>query len=193
MSPNFHGHWDICPHVSATLAEHWPLPKFLKKGVWLDWPSQGGTFVDLLWYFLSCVCYVIVRVCLYVICGHLLGKADLLALVCGVLTELSLSNWYPGSGVVLDCIDSRYLHPCLLWNCGILILFDLILYIPSTIFQLNRDESSWVEPVLSYDKCVLLKDHNAVTPARHWSRIFSVTIHWNEPVMDVAMPKTFDR
>ena len=28
-------------------------------------------------------------------------------------------------------------------------LFDLILYIPSTIFQLNRDRSSWVEPVLS--------------------------------------------
>ena len=30
-----------------------------------------------------------------------------------------------------------------------LILFDLILYVPSTIFQLNRDVSSWVEPVLS--------------------------------------------
>ena len=29
------------------------------------------------------------------------------------------------------------------------ILFDLILYVPSTIFQLNRDESPWVEPVLS--------------------------------------------
>ena len=28
-------------------------------------------------------------------------------------------------------------------------LFDLILYIPSTIFQLNRDGSSWVEPLLS--------------------------------------------
>ena len=28
-------------------------------------------------------------------------------------------------------------------------LFDLILYLPSTIFQLNRDRSSWVEPVLS--------------------------------------------
>ena len=42
-------------------------------------------------------------------------------------------------------------------------LFDLILYVPSTILQLNRDGSSWVEPVLSYDKCVLLKDHNAVT------------------------------
>ena len=31
----------------------------------------------------------------------------------------------------------------------ILRLFDLILYVPSTIFQLNRDGSSWVEPVLS--------------------------------------------
>ena len=26
-------------------------------------------------------------------------------------------------------------------------LFDLILYVPSTIFQLCRDRSSWVEPV----------------------------------------------
>ena len=30
-------------------------------------------------------------------------------------------------------------------------LFDLILYAPSTIFQLCRDESFWVEPVLSKD------------------------------------------
>ena len=28
-------------------------------------------------------------------------------------------------------------------------LFDLILYVPSIIFQLNRDGSSWVEPLLS--------------------------------------------
>ena len=28
-------------------------------------------------------------------------------------------------------------------------LFDLILYVPPTISQLYRDESSWVEPVLS--------------------------------------------
>ena len=28
-------------------------------------------------------------------------------------------------------------------------LFDLVFYVPSTIFQLNRDGSSWVEPVLS--------------------------------------------
>ena len=55
-------------------------------------------------------------------------------------------------------------------------LFDLILYVPSTIFQLNRDGSSWVEPVLSQDKCVLLKDYNAVTPmglkpAAPWSGV----------------------
>ena len=45
-------------------------------------------------------------------------------------------------------------------------LFNLIFYVPSTIFQLKRDESSWVEPVLSWDKCVLLNDHNAVKPVR---------------------------
>ena len=48
------------------------------------WPFQGGTsFVDLLrFFFLSCVCYAFVRVCLYVPCGHLLGKGW--PLVCGV-------------------------------------------------------------------------------------------------------------
>ena len=29
------------------------------------------------------------------------------------------------------------------------LFFDLFLYVPSTFFQLNRDVSSWVEPVLS--------------------------------------------
>ena len=32
---------------------------------------------------------------------------------------------------------------------GCFCLFDLILYVPSTIVQLNRDGSSLVEPVLS--------------------------------------------
>ena len=55
-------------------------------------------------------------------------------------------------------------------------LFDLILFVPSTIFQLYRGRSSWIEPVLSYDKCVVLKDHNAVTSvkleaAAHMSRV----------------------
>ena len=51
-------------------------------------------------------------------------------------------------------------------ECLFFVLFDFILYVPSTIFQLNRDGSSWVEQVLSRDTYVLLKDHNAVTPVR---------------------------
>ena len=31
-----------------------------------------------------------------------------------ITMSLSLSHWYPGSGVVLDCIDSLSLHPYLL-------------------------------------------------------------------------------
>ena len=37
---------------------------------------------------------------------------------------------------------SLHLSKFVLFVC----LFDLILYVPSTIFQLNRDGSSWVEP-----------------------------------------------
>ena len=69
------------------------------------------------WAFLSCVSYVFVRVCLYmyVLCGHLLGKGWPLGSRLWCLTvSMSLSHWYPGSGVVLDCIDSWSLHPYLL-------------------------------------------------------------------------------
>ena len=63
--------------------------------------------MDFLCFFLSCVCYVFVRVCLYVLCGHLLGKGWHLGSRLWCLSlNLSLSHWYPGSGVVLDCIDS---------------------------------------------------------------------------------------
>ena len=61
------------------------------------------------------------------------------------------------------------LHPLMFtkeWFCLFVRLFDLILYVPSTIFQLNMDGSCWVELGLSEDKCVFLKDHNAVTPVR---------------------------
>ena len=40
--------------------------------------------MDLLCFYLSCVCYVFVRVCLYVLCGPCWERADLLALICGV-------------------------------------------------------------------------------------------------------------
>ena len=78
------------------------------------WPFQGGTsFVDH--FFLYCVCYAFVRVCLFVPCGHLLGKGWPLGcrLLC-LTVSLSLSHGYPGSDVVLDCFDSWSLHPYLL-------------------------------------------------------------------------------
>ena len=59
-----------------------------------------------------------------------------------------------------------YECPNSVWLVVFLFFFYLILYVPSTIFQLNRDVSSLVEPVLSYDKCVLLKDHNTVMLVR---------------------------
>ena len=36
--------------------------------------SGRTSFVDILWVFSACVCYAFVRVCLFVPCGHLLGK-----------------------------------------------------------------------------------------------------------------------
>ena len=51
-------------------------------------------------------------------CGHLLGKGwPLGSLLCDVF--MCLCHFlirYPGSGVVLDCIDSRYLPSSLLSN-----------------------------------------------------------------------------
>ena len=44
-----------------------------------------------------------VYMCFVVTCWE---RPDLLALVWCLTVSLSLSHWYPGSGVVLDCIDS---------------------------------------------------------------------------------------
>ena len=66
--------------------------------------------VLLMWIFyvfvLSCVCYVCVRlfICaLWSPAGK--GLTSWLSFVVSSVS-LSLSHWYPGSGVVLDCIDS---------------------------------------------------------------------------------------
>ena len=52
-----------------------PLNRFKPSGKIFYWPFQGGTsFVDLL-CFCSVLCLLcFVRVCVYVLCGHLLGK-----------------------------------------------------------------------------------------------------------------------
>ena len=64
--------------------------------------------------FMSCVCHAFASVhcCIVVTCWE---RSDLLALVCDVsLCFCHFPIWYPGSGVVLDCIDSRSLSPFVL-------------------------------------------------------------------------------
>ena len=60
-------------------------------------------------FFVGLFCFfrlLFVRVCLCVPCGRLLGDWPLgFSLWCPTVS-LSVSHWYPGSGVVLDCIDS---------------------------------------------------------------------------------------
>ena len=53
-------------------------------------------------FVLSYVCDAFVRVCLFVPCGHLLLGSRLWC----ITVSLSLSHWYPGSVVELDCFDS---------------------------------------------------------------------------------------
>ena len=60
--------------------------------------------MDLKCFFLSCVCYAIVHVYLYVPCGQLLSKGSLGSRLWCLTVSLSVSHWYPGSGVVLDYI-----------------------------------------------------------------------------------------
>ena len=64
-------------------------------------------FCGSIMLYMSCFCYAFVFVCLLMPCGHLLGKGWPLGsrLWC-LIVKLSLSHWYPGSGVVLACIDS---------------------------------------------------------------------------------------
>ena len=71
--------------------------------------------------FLFCLVFAMslcasVYMCFVVTCWE---RADLLALV---------SHWYPGSVVVLDCIDSSSLHPYLLCS-NIRLLFSVSLYL----------------------------------------------------------------
>ena len=78
-----------------------------------------SSFVDLL-----CFCSVL---CLLCLCARLFicalwspaGKGltwPLGSRLWCLTVSLSLSHWYPRSGVVLDCIHSWSLHPYLLWN-----------------------------------------------------------------------------
>ena len=106
-----------CPNVFKLDCFGWKIcTESIKIGKIFYWPFQGGTsFVDLL-----CFCSVL---CLLCLCARLFicalwspagkGLTSWLSFVVSTVS-LSLSHWYPGSGVVLDCIDSWSLHTYLL-------------------------------------------------------------------------------
>ena len=99
----------MCPGPHQNKGRGWRRKTGLSPPV--KYFTDRSKEVLLLWIFyvfvLSCVYYVFVGVCLYVLCGQLLGKGCPLGYRLGCLTvSLSLSHWYPGSGVVLDSIHS---------------------------------------------------------------------------------------
>ena len=93
-----------------------PLNQFKPSSKIFYWPFQGGTsFVDLLCFCsflcLLCLCALMFICALWSPAGK--GLTSRLSFVVTAVS-LSLSHCYPGSGVVLDCIDSWSLHPYLL-------------------------------------------------------------------------------
>ena len=84
------------------------VPQGCLRFVIVDFPDHTHLlFLWIIMLFLSCFCYAFMRVCLLMSCGHLLGKGRPLGSRLGCLImKLSLSHWYPKSGMVLDCIES---------------------------------------------------------------------------------------
>ena len=104
--------------------------------------------------------------------------------------------------IYCNCVG-KYLHKCIwpccmqtslciytVWSAPLFVSFiDLILYVPSTIFQLYRDGSSWVEPVLSKDQCSCLRTQCSDTgeaPTRGPSVLSQALYHWA-----TALPNSF--
>ena len=93
-----------------------PLNRFKPSSKIFYWPFQGGTsFVDLFFFFsilcLLCLCARLFICALWSPAGK---DWTLCSRLWCPIVSLSLSHWYPGSGVVLDCIDSWSLHPYIL-------------------------------------------------------------------------------
>ena len=123
--PNIYGSWSTS-ELRVKLAQ-WNRLKTSRKIFY--WPFSGDTsFVDILWcFFLSCVCYAFVRVCLYVPCGHLLGKG---------------SSWL--SFAVSNCEFVTF--PLISWvKCGTWLYRFLII---APLLTLNNDEFLPFEPRL---------------------------------------------
>ena len=139
-----------------------PLNRFKPSSKIFYWPFQGRTsFVDLL-----CFCSVL---CLLCLCERLFicalwspagkGLTSWLSFVVSAVS-LSLSHWYPGSGVVLDCIDSWSLHLYLLWNFILIVSpqsRDAPLWTISTLYKMPKNWIPYSLPCST--KCLKTESH----------------------------------
>ena len=66
----------MCPGPHLNEGRGWRSKTGLSPPIKYFTDRSKAVLLLLIFYVfvLSCVCYVFVRVCLYVICGHLLGK-----------------------------------------------------------------------------------------------------------------------
>ena len=104
---------------------------------------RGCFFCGSFMFFLSCFVMLSCTsdICLLMPCGHLLGKSwSFCSRLRCLIVKLSLSHWYHGSGVVLDCIDSWYLPSFLLYFCSLarhgLVLVKCLMRLSDTMVHL---------------------------------------------------------
>ena len=65
----------MCPGPHQNQGCGWRLETGLSPPVkYFTDRSKAALLLWIIYVFLSCVCYAVVRVCLFVPCGHLLGK-----------------------------------------------------------------------------------------------------------------------
>ena len=102
------------------------------------WPFKGGTsFVDHLCF--CGLCFSCFRVCSLLPCGHLLGQDWPLGLVGDVYCiSFYFPMWYPGSGVVLDCIVSWSLPSFLFSNVPYFSYYFLFLCVHTFLYSFMK-------------------------------------------------------
>ena len=124
-----------------------------KNYVKTDWLENIYNFTLKFFAYLN-LCYK-----MYVLSGMLssFGKNIMIPWICifnmaclqTLQCHLLVSSYWFQSKFFRDTSLVNLLKEDSAYESTLFVLFDLILYVPSTICQLNRDGSSWVEPVLS--------------------------------------------
>ena len=130
------------------------LNRFKPSSKIFYWPFKGSTsFVDLFFCcFFSVLCLLCFCARLFICAlSHLFGKGWPLGTRLWCLTvSLSLSHWYPGSGVVLDCINPWSLHPFLLLTLSNISEIKSVEYVHKRVSFGSKDCTKELKPECAY-------------------------------------------